>query len=52
MHLEFCEESYDQISGQRLKLLRIRESTFSGYVVLVWLRFLHLFKLLNVFLDA
>jgi len=46
--LEFCGESYDQISEQRSDLPRIPESGFSGYVVAVWLRFLHLFKLLNV----
>jgi len=47
-HLKFCGESYDQISEQRPDLPRIRESTFLGSVVVVWLRFLHLFKLLNV----
>jgi len=47
-HLEFCGERYDQISEQRSDLPRIRESAFSGSVVAVWLRFLHLFKLLNV----
>jgi len=48
MHLEFCGESYDQISEQMSDLQRIRESAFSGFVVAVWLRFLHLFKLLNM----
>ena len=47
-HLEFCGESYDKISEQGSDLPRIRESAFSGYVVAVWLRFLDLFKLLNV----
>jgi len=47
-HLEFNGESYDQISEQWSDLQRIRESAFSGFVVGVWLRFLHLFKLLNV----
>ena len=47
-HLEFCGESYDQISEQRSDLPRIRELAFSGFVVAVWLQFLHLFKLLNV----
>jgi len=47
-HLEFYGESYDQISEQRSDLPRIRESAFSGFVVAVWLRVLHLFKLLNV----
>jgi len=47
-HLEFCGESYDQISEQRSDLPRIRESAFSGSIVAVWPQFLHLFKLLNV----
>jgi len=36
-HLEFYGESYDQISEQRSDLPRIRESAFSGSVVVVWL---------------
>ena len=47
-HLEFCRESYDQISEQRSDLPRIRELAFSGSIVAVGLQFLHLFKLLNV----
>jgi len=34
-HLEFCGESYDQISEQRSDLPRISESTFLGSVVAV-----------------
>jgi len=35
MHLEFCGESYDQMSEQRSELPRIRKTTFSGYVVAI-----------------
>jgi len=34
-HLEFCGESYDQMSEQRSELPRIRKTTFSGYVVAI-----------------
>jgi len=30
--LEFCGESYDQMSKQRSELPRIRKTTFSGYI--------------------
>jgi len=35
MHLEFCGESYDQMSEKRSELSRIRKTTFSGYVVVI-----------------
>jgi len=35
MHLEFCGESYDQMSEQRSELSRIRKSMFSGYVMTI-----------------